>query len=118
MGHSLGGVIAYEYCQLGNHKVDRLVTVGSQVGLLAEMGAIDAPSGGNGKFAMPARTTTWLNLYDPSDVLSFLAAPVFAGVVDMGSSQARRSRPRTASTGSSSRSTSPLQGCLTATSPS
>jgi pimeloyl-ACP methyl ester carboxylesterase len=82
VGHSLGGVIGFEFCQRTERNVARLITVGSQVGVLAEMGALQlAPT--TGKFAKPDRIGTWLNLYDPNDMLSFLAAPVFGDVRDI-----------------------------------
>jgi hypothetical protein len=83
IGHSLGGVIAFEYCQSGRRDVERLVTVGSQVGLLAELGALTTGAfGASGRIAAPPRTGTWRNVYDPDDMLSFLADPVFEGVTD------------------------------------
>jgi hypothetical protein len=35
------------------------------------------------KFTRPENVESWLNLWDPDDILSFLAAPVFGGVRDV-----------------------------------
>jgi hypothetical protein len=35
------------------------------------------------KLPKPASLHTWINVYDPADVLSFLAEPVFHGVEDL-----------------------------------
>jgi hypothetical protein len=83
VGHSLGGVVAFEYCMAGHRDVERLVTVGSQVGVLAELGALqltDPPPGK--KYPAPPRTQRWRNVYDLDDMLSFKAEPVFEGVTD------------------------------------
>jgi hypothetical protein len=82
VGHSLGGIIAYEYCLLGRRDVQRLVTVGSQVGLLAEMGAVPTATE-TGKQPLPAGTATWINIFDEADMLSFLAEPIFEGARDV-----------------------------------
>jgi pimeloyl-ACP methyl ester carboxylesterase len=84
LGHSLGGVIAFEYCTVARDDVDLLATVGSQVGWFGEMGVLRAsarPSGG--RRPLPPKLLSWQNLYDPDDALSFLAAPVFDGVRDI-----------------------------------
>lgn len=83
VGHSLGGVIAFDYCRIASRSVARLVTVGSQVGLFAELGVFDCQTDERtGKLLPSIRAEQWLNLYDRDDVLSFLAAPVFVGAVD------------------------------------
>ncbi|GGY12697.1 alpha/beta hydrolase [Streptomyces djakartensis] len=85
IGHSLGGVIAFEYCMEAGRTIELLGTVGSQVGLFSELGAIhQVPARlASGQFESPAHVGTWLNIYDPDDVLSFLAAPVFTRVNDI-----------------------------------
>ena len=40
LGHSLGGVIAFEYCAAAGRNIDLLATVGSQVGWFGEMGVL------------------------------------------------------------------------------
>jgi hypothetical protein len=84
IGHSLGGVIAFEYCARSGRPVTLLATVGSQVGMLGEMGVLEAGAPPpDGKLAVPGRIGTWVNYYEPDDVLSFLAEPVFDRVADI-----------------------------------
>src|SRR5947207_3892796 len=45
IGHSLGGIICFDYCCQTSRTVERLVTVGSQVGLLGELGILKNISG-------------------------------------------------------------------------
>jgi hypothetical protein len=84
VGHSLGGIIAFEYCVRANREVRLLATVGSQVGLFGELGVLagrddTAP----GKSSPPESLGAWRNLWDPDDALSFLAAPIFTDVSDI-----------------------------------
>jgi hypothetical protein len=84
LGHSLGGVIAFEYCAEVAQDIRLLATVGSQVGLFGELGVLHAASRSRaGKLVVPDNVQSWRNMYDPDDALSFLAAPVFDGVVDV-----------------------------------
>jgi hypothetical protein len=83
VGHSLGGVIAFEYCLQANRDVELLATVGSQVGFFGELGVLPVVMPAAGKLPAPARVRSWRNLYDPDDALSFLAAPVFTRVRDI-----------------------------------
>ncbi|MGW0542874.1 thioesterase domain-containing protein [Streptomyces griseoincarnatus] len=85
IGHSLGGVIAFEYCLEAGRDVELLGTVGSQVGLFAELGALHQTTAyvAGEQLASPARVGAWLNIYDPDDALSFLAAPIFLQVNDL-----------------------------------
>lgn len=84
VGHSLGGVIAFEYCRTASRPVQRLVTVGSQVGLFGELGVYGRERDETtGRLRQGAGTDTWINMYDPADALGFLAAPVFPGVTDI-----------------------------------
>ena len=84
VGHSLGGVIAFEYCLQADRDVELLATVGSQVGVFGERGVLSASMpAAAGKLEAPARVGTWRNLYDPDDALSFLAAPIFTRVSDI-----------------------------------
>jgi hypothetical protein len=83
VGHSLGGIVAFEYCMAEHRDVERLVTVGSQVGVLAELGALkltERPPGT--KYGAPPRTQAWRNVYDLDDMLSFKAEPIFESVTD------------------------------------
>lgn len=73
--HSLGGIMAVDLL-VTEHLADvkGLVTVGSQSPLLYEIGALVSlgPSG-----RLPDHFPRWLNIYDRSDFLSYLAAPTF-----------------------------------------
>lgn len=84
VGHSLGGVIAFEYCATARRDIDLLATVGSQVGWFGEMGVLGSSTRFSyGKLVLPPKLRSWRNLYDPDDALSFLAAPVFNTVTDI-----------------------------------
>jgi hypothetical protein len=85
VGHSLGGIISFDYCNRGSRAVERLITVGSQVGIFGEFGSLEREQRQNpvAKFDTPPNVGTWLNLYDPDDMLSFLAMPVFTRVTDI-----------------------------------
>ncbi|MBK9945157.1 MAG: hypothetical protein U0Z44_08015 [Kouleothrix sp.] len=93
IGHSLGGVIAYDYATdpaiADRPPIDLLVTVGAQVALFAEYGLLQA--GGvaleYNLAARPGGRPTglhggWLNLYDPDDLLSFPIAGIFPAAAD------------------------------------
>ena|SRR5689334_15498534 len=84
VGHSLGGVIAFEYCRIAYRPVQHLVTVGSQVGLFGELGVYGRDHDrATGQLRRGADAGTWVNLYDPADALGFLAGPVFPDVTDI-----------------------------------
>ena len=60
------------------------MTVGSQVGLLGEWGALKSqPTPGQEKLETPSSIVDWLNIYDPDDLLSFFAEPIFNRVLDI-----------------------------------
>jgi hypothetical protein len=80
LGHSLGGIILVDILSGPEAPpVDRLVTVGSQSPLFYAIDALDRIRR-LVKGADPAPFTPWLNIYDRSDFLSFVAAKVFPGV--------------------------------------
>jgi len=84
VGHSLGGVIAFEYCLQADREVQLLATVGSQVGLFGELGVLHPTTPTTaGALSPPAKVAMWRNIYDPNDALSFCAAPIFTGVSDI-----------------------------------
>jgi hypothetical protein len=84
VGHSLGGVIAFEYCVQTNRDVALLATVGSQAGFFGELGVLNLTARRpDGKLVVPAQVGMWRNFYDPDDALSFLAAPVLDRVTDI-----------------------------------
>jgi hypothetical protein len=83
IGHSLGGIICFDYCVRYGRPIARLVTVGSQVGLFAEYGALLHPVRMDGtKTPLPTNLRAWHNVYDLNDFLSFLISPVFDGAMD------------------------------------
>jgi len=86
--HSMGGNILYDILTTyaPKLKVDVWFSVGGQVGFFEEMKlfqnsdpAIRSPQ----KVSKPATVERWVNVYDPVDILSFLASPVFDGVEDV-----------------------------------
>lgn len=84
VGHSLGGVIAFDYAQHTNRDIKLLATVGSQVGLFGELGVLPSTEyGAQGKLVTPPRVASWRNIYDPNDALAFLAGPIFERVTDI-----------------------------------
>jgi hypothetical protein len=88
LSHSLGGIAAFE--MFLDPQVTRpwtpgdvalLVTAGSQAPFMCEINALqtlDIPDGRDAADRLPADFPPWLNLYDPRDLLSFLAEPVFS----------------------------------------
>ncbi len=88
IAHSMGGNIVFD---LLNHLrpelcCDVLVTVGSQVGLFAELDlfeGVHAPADPlRDRAPVPASIGHWLNVYDSCDVLAFAAGRIFEGVQD------------------------------------
>ena len=79
LGHSLGGIACVDLL-VEEHleKVSLLITVGSQAPFLYEIGALTSLSYGE---KLPAHFPEWLNLYDVTDLLSYIAAGVFPGRV-------------------------------------
>jgi hypothetical protein len=79
VAHSLGGIASFDLLAMDpTVTVDRLVTVGSQVPLLHELGALASlKAGAQPRDGFPR----WLNVYDPDDFLSYYASRVFRGKV-------------------------------------
>ncbi|MFI5808281.1 hypothetical protein [Streptomyces sp. NPDC051561] len=78
LGHSLGGIIAFDLLAdpASGVTADLLVTVGSQAPLLYELDALPSLPYGS---ELPGSFPRWLNVYDPRDLLSYLATGVFGG---------------------------------------
>lgn len=79
IGHSLGGIILLDVLTEPNApRVDLLVTAGSQSPALYAVDALGTirPS------SPPPRLPRWLNAYDRSDLIAFLAGDIFQGVQD------------------------------------
>jgi hypothetical protein len=94
VAHSMGGNITYDiltYFRPHLH-CDLLLTVGSQVGLFEELKLFGKSDRGlprvPGKPAkeelvgQPPNIGTWLNVFDPSDVLGYSTARIFQGTKD------------------------------------
>jgi hypothetical protein len=96
IGHSMGGNILYDLFTsrlAGAIEVDAFVTVGSQVGLFKELELYteDARNAGATSPAStaapqmvekPAAVGTWINVFDPLDMLGFAIEGVFKDVHD------------------------------------
>jgi hypothetical protein len=92
--HSMGGNITYDILTYFRPELrcDLLLTVGSQVGLFEELklfGKSDRalpkvpgkPAPGE-LVPMPPNIGTWLNVFDPTDVLGYSTARIFGGSKD------------------------------------
>jgi alpha-beta hydrolase superfamily lysophospholipase len=96
VGHSLGGVLLYDILtdrdcldrlerEAPGFKIDAWLTVGSQPGFFADLGLYpDKPKNAAGQLSKPACVNNCLNVYDFTDVFSFLCKPFFEGVDDFG----------------------------------
>ena len=92
LAHSLGGIACVDLlAQEPIPHVRGLVTVGSQVPYLHEIGALSGLE--PGVTELPKHFPPWLNLYDPYDFLSYVAAPVFNGGVQDCRIQSRQPFP-------------------------
>lgn len=77
--HSLGGVAGFDLlAATAVPGIEHLVTVGSQVPLLYEIDALPSLPFGE---SLPPTIPPWTNFYDPRDLLSYVAEPVFPGRV-------------------------------------
>ena len=87
VAHSMGGNIVYDILSHFDPsiKIDALITVGSQVALFKELRLYaedKSPKVDAGVARKPDCVGTWLNVFDPLDVLGFAASGVFKGVHD------------------------------------
>ena len=69
VGHGLGSVIAFERSRRRSTPIHRLATLGSPVPLLVELGWLEG--------SIPKAASSWINVYDLCDPMSFRAGPVF-----------------------------------------
>ncbi|WP_328549888.1 hypothetical protein [Streptomyces sp. NBC_00366] len=88
IAHSMGGNIVYDL--LSNLRADLscdiLITVGSQVGLFAELDLFPSVSrerAVEGKVPPLANVDRWINIFDPDDLLAFATMPIFHGSHDL-----------------------------------
>jgi hypothetical protein len=66
-------------------KMDAWLTVGSQPGFFADLGLYPVRTkNAAGRYDKPTCVANWLNVYDYTDVFSFLCQPFFEGVDDFG----------------------------------
>lgn len=82
LAHSLGGMVCIEYLaellrKRETTKVESVVTVGSQSGLLYEFNALPTFPLGSIPATLPERFPRWLNIWHRSDLLAYLAKPIF-----------------------------------------
>ena len=75
LSHSLGGIACLDLL-ISQHipAVKGLITAGSQGPLLYELGALWSLTPPH---ALPEHFPPWLNIFDPNDLLSYMAKPVF-----------------------------------------
>ena len=80
LSHSLGGIAAVDLLAAQPlPAVQLLVTVGSQAPFLYEIGALWSLAHND---PLPAHVPTWLNIYDPRDLLSYVGASLFPDRVE------------------------------------
>jgi hypothetical protein len=74
LAHSLGGIACVDLLQMEKLPVTHLITCGSQAPLLYEINSLTCL-----EYKQPLREDfpAWLNVYDPNDFLSYVAAKVF-----------------------------------------
>ncbi len=77
LAHSLGGIASVDWLATGARDVRALVTVGSQAPYFYEIDALASRSFGSGLPDFFPKT--WLNFYDPRDLLSYQARDIFTG---------------------------------------
>lgn len=88
--HSMGGNIFYDILThyQPDLQVDVWVSVGGQVGVFEEMKIFKGSNkdiGAPDKVKRLKNVGCWLNVYDPIDIFSFRAEPIFEGVKDIPS---------------------------------
>lgn len=77
LAHSLGGIAAVDVLIEKDYrqKVSHLITAGSQAPFVYELNALHSLP--LGKVLPEHFPANWLNIYDESDILSFMAKPAF-----------------------------------------
>jgi hypothetical protein len=93
VGHSFGGIILYDILTRfrPDLECDLYVTVGSQVGLFAEMGRLADratieqifAAGPTAVVPRPRAARRWLNVFDSTDLVGFGTRGVFSGARDL-----------------------------------
>ncbi|WP_082940069.1 hypothetical protein [Mycolicibacterium peregrinum] len=88
IAHSMGGNITYDLLSKlrTDLSCDVLVTVGSQVGVFAELGLFESvkPPTNPATDRVPKLPNVgrWINVFDPNDILGFATEGIFDGVKD------------------------------------
>jgi hypothetical protein len=88
IAHSMGGNIVYDLLSglRPDLSCDVLVTVGSQVGVFAELGLFDAvrapANPATDRIPKPPGVGRWINVFDLNDILGFATERIFDGVRD------------------------------------
>jgi hypothetical protein len=88
IAHSMGGNIVYDLLSSlhSDLSCDVLLTVGSQVGVFAELGLFESvvvpDNPATDRVPQLANVGRWINVFDPNDVLGFAAEKIFNGVKD------------------------------------
>jgi hypothetical protein len=92
VGHSFGGIILYDILSTYSADIqcDLYITVGSQVGLFAEIGRLSNQASIDAAFSIsasslalrPKAAKRWLNIFDPTDLVGFATSEVFSGTTD------------------------------------
>jgi hypothetical protein len=81
MAHSLGGIACFDLlCSNNPPEVAGLITFGTQVPMLYEMGALVSLKP---PMELPQGFPRWLNVFDRNDFLSFVANRLFASAQDV-----------------------------------
>jgi hypothetical protein len=88
VSHSMGGAVVYDCLTHFDTsiQVDKWIAVGSQVGLFEDLKLLCSS---NPELKHPskvdklANVNSWVNLFDPADVIAFRAEPMFHGVRDV-----------------------------------
>jgi hypothetical protein len=80
----MGGNIMYDLLThfAPDLPVDLLVTVGTQVGLFAELGLFHDSATAAPPDRMPALSAQWINVVDAADILSYRVGPIVTGAQD------------------------------------
>jgi hypothetical protein len=86
VAHSLGGIASVElFSEPDAPKIEGLITVGSQAPLLYEIDCLPVlrlDASATPEKRLRDEFPRWLNVYDPNDFLSYVAAPVFGARVE------------------------------------
>ena len=94
VGHSLGGVLLIDLltdpsciarlaAEAPGFRIDLLTTVGSQPGFFADLQLYKGKPQAGGRLEKPPSVSAWRNVFDYTDIFSFLTKPAFNDVADL-----------------------------------